>query len=325
MRQYLDLLRTILDEGAWQQNRTGIRTKAISGAMLKFDLAAGFPAMTTKRLAFRSAAGELCAFLRGARDAADFRALGCKVWDANANENARWLANPHRRGTDDLGPVYGVQWRQWPAIKLIPEGETDRIAHAGAAGYRTLAVAETAGVGGPVSILYRTIDQVRDCLDRIRQDPSDRRILFHAWNPAQLDEMALPPCHLLYQFNVNVADDELNLCLYQRSVDTFLGLPWNIAEAALLLSLFARLTGHRPRWLTWFGSDVHLYESHMGAVATQLQREPHPLPRLAIADRVPSLAETGVYAPEWLEKVGPDDFALADYVHHPAISAPMAV
>jgi len=327
VRQYLDLLQAVLDQGAWQENRTGIRTRAMSGAMLRFDLAAGFPAMTTKRLAFKSAMGELCAFLRGATSAADFRAVGCKVWDANANANAQWLSNPYREGDDDLGPVYGAQWRHWPAVKLLAEGRQAAIARAEQDGYRHLAtgVGPDPAAAGRWLVLYRTIDQVRDCLDRIHYQPGDRRILFHAWNPAQLEEMALPPCHLLYQFNVNATDGELNLCLYQRSVDTFLGLPWNLAEGAALLTLFARLTGYRPRWFTWFGADVHVYENHLDAVQTQLAREPYPLPTLRLAERIPALAETGRYEPEWLERVEPDDFVLEGYRHHPAIAAAMAV
>jgi thymidylate synthase len=327
VRQYLDLLRTVLDQGAWQENRTGVRTRAISGAMLRFDLAAGFPAVTTKRLAFKSAMGELCAFLRGATSAATFRALGCRVWDANANANAQWLTNPYRQGEDDLGPVYGAQWRHWPAVKLLHESQTAAIARAEQDGYRHLATGlgpapETAG---RCLVLYRAVDQLRECLDKIRYQPSDRRILFHAWNPAQLEEMALPPCHLLYQFNVNVADRELSLCLYQRSVDTFLGLPWNLAEGAAVLTLFARLTGYRPRWLTWFGADVHLYETHLDAVGMQLTRDPLPLPTLRLGERIPAFADTGRYEPEWLESVEPGDFVLEGYQHHPAIAAEMAI
>jgi len=157
-------------------------------------------------------------------------------------------------------------------------GPAAAIARAEQDGYRHLAT----GLGpAPQAdqrclVLYRAVDQLRECLDKIRYQPGDRRILFHAWNPAQLEEMALPPCHLLYQFNVNAADRELSLCLYQRSVDTFLGLPWNLARAPALLTLFARLTGYRPRWLTWFGADVHLYETHLEAVAVQLTRDPLP-------------------------------------------------
>ena len=327
MRQYLDLLRTVLDEGAWQDNRTGVRTRAISGAMLRFDVAAGFPAVTTKRLAFKSAMGELCGFLRGATSAAVFRELGCKVWDANANANAQWLASPYRRGEDDLGPVYGAQWRHWPAVKLLREDQSAAIARAEQDGYRHLATGLAPGdePDKRCLVLHRPVDQLRECLDKIHYQPGDRRILFHAWTPAQLEEMALPPCHLLYQFNVNMADRELSLCLYQRSVDTFLGLPWNLAEGAALLTLFARLTGYRPRWFTWFGADVHLYETHLDAVAAQLERDPLPPPTLRLSGRVPAFADTALYEPEWLERVEPADFVLENYRHHPALTAEMAV
>ena len=135
MKQYLELVQTILDTGTWQENRTGIRTISIPGAMLRFDLQEGFPAVTTKKLAFKSAIGEMIGFLRASKSAADFRALGCKVWDANANENAQWLANPYRRGTDDLGDVYGVQWRQWPAYKVLDATASAQLQDAASRGY----------------------------------------------------------------------------------------------------------------------------------------------------------------------------------------------
>jgi len=135
MKSYLELVRTCLAEGSWQENRTGVRTLSIPGAMLRFDLSKGFPAVTTKKLAFKSAMGELVGFLRGYRDAAQFRALGCKVWDQNANQNSAWLANPNRRGADDLGPIYGVQWRRWPGYKVIATSEAGRIERARSLGY----------------------------------------------------------------------------------------------------------------------------------------------------------------------------------------------
>lgn len=194
--------------------------------MLKFDLQQGFPAVTTKKLAFKSAIGELVGFLRGYRNAAEFRALGCKVWDQNANENASWLANPYRLSEDDLGSVYGVQWRQWPAYKLIDPSHPQspaQLADALGRGYRQVGILDQAEGGG--ILLYKAIDQLRSCLDSLIQDPSNRRILFHAWNWAQLEEMALPPCHLLYQFLVNQANREISLCLYIRSNDVGLVLP----------------------------------------------------------------------------------------------------
>jgi thymidylate synthase len=323
MKQYLDLVRTILDTGTWQDNRTGIRTISMPGAMLRFDLQEGFPAVTTKKLAFKSAIGELVGFLRATRSAADFRALGCKVWDANANDNAQWLANPYRTGVDDLGDVYGVQWRRWPGYKLLDAGAGAQIDDALSRGYRLVTRLDDAGA--PKVLLYKSIDQLRECLDTIMRDPSSRRILFHGWNPVALDQIALPACHLLYQFLPNVAKREISLCLYIRSNDVGLGTPFNLTEGAALLSLVGRLTGYTPRWFTYFIGDAHIYENQLDMLQQQLQREPFPSPRLAIDARVPDYVETGVYAPEWLEKIEPSDFSLVDYQHHAPLTAPMAV
>ncbi|GAB7125800.1 thymidylate synthase [Silvimonas sp. JCM 19000] len=326
MQQYLDLVRQIMDQGSWQENRTGIRTLSMPGAMMKFDLQQGFPAVTTKKLAFKSAVGELCGFMRGYRNAAQFRELGCKVWDQNANENAQWLANPYRLEMDDLGPVYGVQWRHWPAYKLIdptqPQGDA-QIADALARGYARIGV--TAGDSGPRVVLYKAVDQLRQCLDTIMRDPGNRRILFHGWNWAQIEEMALPPCHLLYQFLVDKARGEISLCLYIRSNDVGLGTPFNLTEGAALLHLVGRLTGYKPRWFTYFIGDAHIYENHMDMLNEQLTRTPYPAPRLVLSERIPDFALTGKYEPEWLEQVEPGDFTLEGYQHHPHITAPMAV
>lgn len=319
MRPYLDLLQRILDQGHWQDNRTGIRTCAISGASLRFDLEQGFPAVTTRRLPFKTFMGELVAFLRGSTDAGEFRALGSKIWDANANQNAGWLANPHRRGEDDLGRIYGAQWRDWQGWRAARPGSAE-LTHALANGWERRGVLDDGQI-----MLARRIDQLRDCLDKLVQQPTDRRILFHAWNPAELDQMALPPCHLLYQFNADAAARTLSLCLYQRSVDAPLGLVGNLAEAAALLTLFARLSGFTPAFLSWFGGDVHIYENQLEMVRSQLARAPFPAPRLELSARIPAYAETGVYAPEWLERVEPGDFMLQGYQHHPPLTAPMAV
>ncbi len=326
MKQYLDLVQNILDNGSWQQNRTGIRTCSLPGAMLRFDLQQGFPAVTTKKLAFKAAIGELVGFLRASRSAGDFRALGCRVWDQNANENQQWLANPFRLREDDLGPVYGVQWRQWPAYKLIDTNRIQskaQIEDALAKGYRQIGLVEQDGTQG--LLLYKAIDQLRSCLDTIVNDPTNRRILFHGWNWAQLEEMALPPCHLLYQFLVNAADREISLCLYIRSNDIGLGAPFNLAEGAALLHLVGRLTGYKPRWFTYFIADAHIYENHLDMLREQLKREPYPAPKLVLSDRIPDYAESGKYEPEWLERVEPGDFRLEDYRHHAPLSAPMAV
>ncbi len=324
MKQYLDLVRTIIDTGCWQENRTGIRTLSIPGAMLRFDLLNdGFPAITTKRLAFKSVVGELVGFLRAARSAADFRALGCKVWDQNANENAEWLSNPYRLQKDDLGPVYGVQWRAWPAYKLLDATRTLQIADAQSKGFRVVSALQDEGVNKV--LLYKAVDQLRDCLHTIVTNPGSRRILFHGWNCADLDSIALPACHLLYQFIPNAASKEISLCLYIRSNDIGLGTPFNLAEAATLLHLVGRLTGYKPRWFTYFIGDAHIYENHLDMLQEQMQREPYAAPELLIADRIPDFSATGKFEPEWLEKIEPSDFSLSEYQHHPALTAPMAV
>ncbi|MFZ4284788.1 thymidylate synthase [Variovorax sp. HJSM1_2] len=325
MKQYLDLVQNIFDNGSWQENRTGVRTLSLPGAMMRFDLQQGFPAVTTKKLAFKSAVGEMVGFLRASRNAAEFRALGCKVWDQNANENQQWLANPYRLGADDLGPVYGVQWRDWPAYKVLQADATAQIQDALARGYQLISSFEDPNGAGAQVLLYKAIDQLRQCLDTIIQDPGSRRIIFHGWNWAQLEEMALPPCHLLYQFLVNKAKGEISLCLYIRSNDVGLGTPFNLTEGGALLHLVARLTGYKPRWFTYFIGDAHIYENHVDMLQEQLKREPFAAPQLVLNSRIPSYAETGVYAPEWLEKVEPSDFALEGYQHHAPLTAPMAV
>lgn len=326
MKQYLDLVQQVFDHGDWQENRTGIRTLSVPGAMMKFDLQEGFPAVTTKKLAFKSAIGELIGFLRGYRSAAEFRSVGCKVWDQNANENAQWLANPYRLEEDDIGSVYGVQWRKWPAYKMVDLAgrQADaQIADALSRGYRQVAVIDDAGAR--CAVLYKAIDQLRQCLDTIMKDPGNRRIIFHGWNPAQLEEMALPPCHLLYQFLVNPAKREISMCLYIRSNDIGLGAPFNMAEGAALLHLVGRLTGYVPKWFTYFIADAHIYENHVEMLQEQLKREPYPLPTLKISDRVPDYAKTGEFTPEWLELVEPTDFILEGYRHHEPLTAAMAV
>ncbi|MFC5474179.1 thymidylate synthase [Paraherbaspirillum soli] len=324
MNQYLSLVRTVLETGSWQENRTGTRTLSVPGAMMRFDLQKdGFPAVTTKRLAFKSVVGELVGFLRASRSAADFRALGCKVWDQNANENAEWLANPYRLQEDDLGPVYGVQWRAWPAYKLLDADNSRQIEDAQRRGFSVVSTLQEDGKNKV--LLYKAIDQLRDCLDTIIKNPGSRRILFHGWNCAELDAIALPACHLLYQFIPNASTKEISLCLYIRSNDIGLGTPFNLAEGAALLHLVGRLTGYTPRWFTYFIGDAHIYENHLPMLEEQLKREPYPAPKLVLSDRIPDYAKTGKYEPEWLEKVEPGDFTLEDYQHHAPLTAPMAV
>lgn len=324
MKQYQELVKTVLETGNWQENRTGIRTLSVPGAMMRFDLLNdGFPAVTTKKLAFKAVIGELVGFLRANRSAAQFRALGCKVWDQNANQNAQWLANPYREAEDDLGPVYGVQWRAWPAYKLIEAAKPLQIAAAESNGFRVVAPIDDGGTSKV--LLYKALDQLRECLDTIMRDPGSRRILFHGWNPADLDAVALPACHLLYQFIPNPGTREISLCLYVRSNDIGLGTPFNLAEGAALLHLVGHLTGYTPRWFTYFIGDAHIYENHISMVREQLNRTPHPAPKLVISERIPAFASSGKYAPEWLEQIEPADFSLENYQHHAPLSAPMAV
>jgi thymidylate synthase len=288
MKNYHDLLGEVLATGTRQANRTGIDAISIPGAMLKFDLQDGFPAITTKKLAFKSMCGELVAFLRGAQSAAEFRELGCKFWDQNANENPAWLANANRKGVDDLGRVYGAQWRGW----------------------RRADGAE--------------IDQVMEALMTIRSRPTDRRIIVNAWRPDEFGEMALPPCHVMYQFLVNVEAGELNLCMYQRSCDLFLGVPVNIASSALFLSMMAHIAGLKARHFTHFLADAHVYVNHVEQVCEQLTREHFAPPTLVIDQRIPK-GSAEQFEASWIDRVEPGDFSLAGYRHHEAITAAMAV
>ena len=294
MRQYLQLLDRVLEQGEWMNNRTGIRTLRVEGAMLEFDLRLGFPAVTTKQLAFNAVKGELLGFIRGCDNAAQFRDLGCRVWDQNANENRQWLGSPYRRGPDDLGRIYGVQWRAWtsPNTGLADEPHLN------------------------------FIDQLAIAVDKIENNPTDRRIIVTAWNPGELNEMALPPCHLLFQLLPNPDTKELSLCMYQRSCDLFLGIPFNIASYALLLELIARATGYTAKKLVMSLADAHIYENHLDQVKFQLTRMPFAGPTLRIGEIGGLRQLAGI---EYLESIQPHHIWLEGYAHHPAIKAPMAV
>jgi thymidylate synthase len=295
---YLNLLREILAKGIRQSNRTGIDTLTLPGAMLRFDLREGFPALTTKKLFFDSVKGELIGFLRGATSAADFRALGCRIWDQNANENKAWLASPYRQGEDDLGRLgYSFGWRHYGATDAWRNEQ------------------------GPVD--YAGVDQIAAALDTLRRDPHSRRILVNAWNPADVNAgmAALPPCHVLFQLLPHVDDKVLHMTMYQRSADMFLGVPFNIASYALLLELFAAWSGYRAGTLTMFFADAHIYENHIDQVHEQLAREPYPLPRLGLS--IPGATTRSL--DDLLGLLEPEDIWLNDYQSHPAIKAPMAV
>ncbi len=264
MRQYLDLLNEILITGTPKTDRTGTGTFSVFGRQLRFDLSEGFPLVTTKKLHLRSIIYELLWFLRGDTNIKYLKDNGVSIWDEWADENG------------DLGPVYGSQWRSWPA----PDG--------------------------------RHIDQIANVLDQIKTKPDSRRHIVSAWNPAEVDKMALPPCHALFQFYV--ADGKLSCQLYQRSADYFLGVPFNIASYALLTYMVAQQCELMPGDFVWTGGDVHLYSNHIDQAKLQLLRSPYPLPQLVIKRKPSSL-----FSYEF------EDFEIVNYQSHPSIKAPIAV
>jgi thymidylate synthase len=264
MRQYLDLLRRVLDEGVTRDDRTGTGTRSVFGHQMRFDLAAGFPLLTTKKVHVKSIVHELLWFIAGDTNIGYLNENGVRIWDEWADENG------------DLGPVYGKQWRSWAA----PDG--------------------------------RAIDQLAQVVAAIGSNPDSRRLIVTAWNPADVDEQALPPCHCLFQFYV--AKGRLSCQLYQRSADIFLGVPFNIASYALLTQMVAQVSGLAPGEFVHTLGDAHLYLNHLDQAALQLTRPPRPLPQMAINGNVRSLFDF-VY----------DDFSLNGYEPHPHIKAEIAV
>ena len=263
-QQYLDLMRLLLETGVDKSDRTGTGTKSLFGHQMRFDLAQGFPLLTTKKLHVKSIVYELLWFLRGETNVRWLQERGVKIWDAWADENG------------DLGPVYGSQWRSWPD-----------------------------GQGG-------TIDQIANVVQSIKTKPDSRRHIVTAWNPAEVDEMALPPCHCLFQFYV--ANGKLSCQLYQRSADVFLGVPFNIASYALLTLMMAQVTGLEPGEFIHSFGDVHLYSNHVQQAREQLTREPKPLPRMNLnPDR------QSIFDFEY------EDFVLTGYDPHPHIKGDVAV
>ena len=264
MKQYLDLLNRILDEGVQKGDRTGTGTLSVFGNQMRFNMQDGFPLLTTKKLHLKSIIYELLWFLRGDTNVHYLQEHGVRIWNEWADENG------------DLGPVYGHQWRSWPDYK-----------------------------GG-------TIDQIANVIDQIKHHPDSRRMLVTAWNPAEVDQMALPPCHCLFQFYV--ADGKLSLQLYQRSADTFLGVPFNIASYALLLQMMAQVTGLEAGEFIHTTGDTHLYLNHLEQAKLQLTREPRPLPKMKINPDVKDLFSFKY-----------EDFELTDYNPWPHIAAEVAV
>ncbi len=264
MQQYLDLLAKILDEGVDRGDRTGTGTRSIFGHQMRFDLSKGFPLVTTKKLHLKSIIHELLWFLAGDTNIGYLQDNGVKIWDDWADENG------------ELGPVYGYQWRSWPA----PDG--------------------------------RSIDQIANLLQMIRTNPESRRLIVSAWNPALVDQMALPPCHSLFQFYV--AEGRLSCQLYQRSADVFLGVPFNIASYALLTMMVAQVTGLKPGDFVHTFGDAHLYANHFDQAREQLTRTPRAWPQMKINPQV-----TDLFAFKY------EDFELVNYDPLPHIAAPIAV
>lgn len=284
MKSYLDICQYVLTNGTRQKNRTGIDTFMVPGQMFQHDMSTGFPAMTTKKLAFNQVKGELLGFLQGCDNVQDFQALGCNVWDANASADY-WLNSPAYKDVDQegyLGRIYGVQWREWKK-------------------------------GRPY---YDEVDQISRLVREIRKNPTSRRLLVTAWNPAELDQMALPPCHYAWQVIIEQETGKMHLFWNQRSCDLFLGVPFNIASYALLLSLLAKITGYTPGTLTGFLADVHIYENHLEQVREQLSRTPTTLPTLELE---------GVDSETELWYIEPSQIKLKDYTPQAQIKAPMAV
>jgi len=263
VRQYLDLLDHVVRDGVTRSDRTGTGTMSVFGHQMRFDLAAGFPVVTTKRLHLTSIIGELLWFLRGDTNVRWLQERGIRIWDEWADENG------------DLGPVYGYQWRSWPT----PDG--------------------------------RHVDQIAGVIDSIRANPDSRRHIVSAWNVADVDEMALPPCHTMFQFYV--ANGRLSCQLYQRSADVFLGVPFNIASYALLTMMVAQVCELEPGELVHTLGDTHLYLNHLEQARLQLTRDPLPLPRMKIA---PGRS---------IDEFDLADFELVGYESHPSIRAPIAV
>lgn len=314
MQNHHDLLQYLLDHGQYKPNRTGVGTYASVGHTLKFDLREGFPAVTTKKLAFKSMVGELLGFFRGYDNAAQFRELGCRIWDQNANETPAWLKNPNRKGTDDLGRIYGVQWTRWRDTRTA-RGES-QARELRSKGYVELAHDRDRGVW----VFEREINQLEEALRTLIKDPFNRRIVVSGWRPDEADQQALMPCHVAYAF-VAMPDGTLHSTLWQRSYDTFLA--FNIPTLALFTHIMARLSGLQAATATMFITDAHVYENHVEQVREQLSRSHYPAPRLALSESIRKVEAEADIAGAF-ERIQPEDIWLENYVSHPAIKAPMA-
>lgn len=316
MQPFHDMLGDIYVNGVLRPNRTGVDTVFVPGYMQKYDLGRdGYCAITTKKLAFVGAKGELIGFFRGFTSAAQFREIGCKVWDGNANATKSWLENPYRKGKDDLGRIYGAQWTDWRDWReATSQEQADAFAEKG---YTLIAHDRERNVW----VYRRGINQLERALEAIMTTPTDRRIMITGWRPDEFDQMALPPCHVDYQFLVDVESKTLHMVMFQRSFDTFLA--FNVAMAGLFLSIMAKLSGYKVGTFTHFIGDAHIYVNHFDQTKLLLSREHKKQPTLFLGDSIPTLTSVedipGVFT-----RIQMDDIQLKDYDSHPAIPAPMA-
>lgn len=268
MRQYHELMQHVLEHGAEKSDRTGTGTRSVFGWQMRFKLEEGFPLITTKKLHTKSIIHELLWFLRGETNVKSLQAAGVSIWDEWADAQG------------ELGPIYGRQWRSWPAPSAADPG--------------------------------RTIDQIQNLMQELKTNPDSRRLIVNAWNVSQLDQMALAPCHTMFQFYV--AKGKLSCQLYQRSADIFLGVPFNIASYALLTHLVSDQSGFEPGDFIWTGGDCHLYNNHIEQAKEQLSRSAFPLPRLKLNRRAQNIFSYSF-----------EDVVIEGYTHHPAIKAEVAV
>jgi thymidylate synthase len=318
MKQYIELLNKVMTEGTDQFNeRTGKICRFLVGYQMQFNMADGFPLVTTRKAPFKSIVGELLGFFRGYDNAADFRSLGCKFWDGNANETEAWLKNPNRKGTDDLGRIYGKQWAEWLDTRVVHG--IDSYSDHKDRGYEFVADIDSYN---PSYVVQRKINQLENALRTIMINPSDRRIIVTGWNPAEMDLQALPACHMDYRFVPVERANTLHVVMTIRSWDLFLGAPANIAETALFLHLMCALSGYHPGTVTIQATNAHIYEDHFEQIKEQLTREPHQLPTILVSDelRISSEASiSGVFT-----RIQPTDVELLNYTHHDPLFGEMA-
>lgn len=312
---YHELLRDIIENGEDTMDRTGTGTRSVFGRQLRFDLSKGFPAITTKQLAWKAIVGELLWFLEGSEDNKRLAELTHgdaskrTIWTPNANEPGkegspnRWLDNPNRQGDDHLGRVYGVQWRRWERVKFASNEYFDSVDHSdGSVTYFN------------AKVNVKRTDQVTNIVNSLKNNPKDRRMILTAFNVGELDEMALPPCHMMAQFHVSERKKALNCQVYIRSNDMFLGAPFNIASYALLTHMLANVVGLSVGELIITIGDAHIYTNHFDQVNEQLSRTPFVAPYLRIKNFKTSIDDFSM-----------DDFELIGYQSHEPIKAPMAV